>query len=53
MNHTVPVQVLLDIPQRGMAAPSFPEPVRPVRELRFVERLKEQAHHFADQLIGP
>jgi len=35
-------------------APSFsPEPVRIIRELRFVVRLKEQADHFADQLTGP
>jgi hypothetical protein len=36
------------LPQRGMTSSPFPEPVRPVREHRFVVRLKEQADHFAD-----
>ena len=42
---------LLYFPQRGMAASPFPETVRPARESRFVVRLKEQAHHLADELI--
>src|SRR5262249_21347705 len=40
-----------DLPQRGMTPFVSPEPVRPVRELRLVVRLKEQARHFADQLV--
>ena len=42
---------VLDFPQRGMAAPPFPEPMRPARELRLVIRLKQQAHHLADELV--
>ena len=39
---------IIYLPQRGMA-PSFPpEPVRIIRELRLIVRLKEQADHFAD-----
>ena len=53
MNHTVPVQVSLDLPQCGMAAAPFPEPVRLGRELRLVVRLQKQAHHLADELIRP
>src|SRR6266576_2513995 len=44
---------VLDFPERGMAAASFPEPVRPVRKARLVDCLQQEAHHFADQLIGP
>src|SRR5712671_5560709 len=41
------------LPQRGMAPSFSSEPVRIIRELRFVVRLKEQADHFAGQLTGP
>ena len=44
---------LLDLPQRGVAAPPFPEPVRLARELRLVIRLQQQAHHLADELVRP
>ena len=43
----------LHFPQRGVAAPAGPEPVRTVGELRLVVRLQQQAHHFADELIRP
>src|SRR5260221_7510107 len=39
------------LPQRGMAPAPFPEPVRPARKPRLVDRLKNQADHLADQLI--
>jgi hypothetical protein len=39
----------LDFPERGMAAASFPEPVRLVREPRLVDRLQQEADHFADE----
>jgi hypothetical protein len=42
---------ILHIPQHGMAAPPFPEAVRAAREPRLVIRLKEQAHHLADELV--
>jgi hypothetical protein len=42
---------VLRLPQCGVAAPSFPETVRPVRELRLVIRLEKQADHLADQLV--
>ena len=42
---------VVDLPQRGMTPSVPPEPVRAVRELRLVVRLKEQADHFADQLV--
>src|SRR5258706_16404150 len=41
------------LPQRGMAPPPFPEPVRPVREGRLVIRLQQEADHLADELAGP
>ena len=41
------------LPQRGMTPSPFSEPVRPAGEPRFVIRLKEQAHHLADQLVRP
>src|SRR5258705_4755954 len=41
------------LPQRGMAPPPFPEPVRPVREGRLVIRLQQEADHVADELAGP
>jgi hypothetical protein len=44
---------LLDIPQRGMASASFPETVRRAGEARLVDRLQQEADHFADQLIRP
>jgi hypothetical protein len=39
---------IIYLPQRGMAPSFSPEPVRILRELRLVVRLKEQADHFAD-----
>jgi hypothetical protein len=44
---------IVDLPQCGMASAPFPEPVRQVRETWFVVCLKKQAHHFADEFIGP
>ena len=44
---------IADLPQRGVASAAFPEPVGLVREPRLVIRLQEQAHHLADQLVGP
>ena len=44
---------IMYLPQRGMTPSPFPEPVRQVREPWFVVRLKKQAHHFADEFIGP
>ena len=41
------------LPQRGVAPPPFPEPVRPVRERRLVIRLQQEADHLADELSGP
>ena len=41
------------LPQCGVTPAPFPEPVRPVRETWLVVCLKEQAHHFADEFIGP
>src|SRR6266700_1226483 len=41
------------LPQCGVTPSPFPEAVRPVRENRLVIRLQEEAHHFADQFIGP
>src|SRR6476646_8672874 len=41
----------VNFPQRGMAPFLPPEPVRAVRELRFVVRLKEQARDLPDQLV--
>jgi site-specific DNA recombinase len=42
---------LLDFPQRGMTAAPFPETVRPVRELRLVIHLQQEAHYLAGELI--
>ena len=42
---------ILHFPQRGMAAPPFPETMRAARKLRLVVRLQNQAHHLADQLV--
>ena len=36
-----------------MTPSPFPEPVRAAGESRLVIRLKEQAHHLADQLVRP
>src|SRR6266566_6901142 len=41
------------LPQRGMTPSTLAEPVRLVRKPRLVIRLKEQAHHLADQLVRP
>src|SRR5689334_18547645 len=41
----------LDLPERGMAAASFPEPVRQVGEPRLVDRLQQETDHLADELI--
>jgi hypothetical protein len=46
-----PGPCLLDFPERGMTAAPFPETVRPVRELRFVIRLQQEADHFPGELI--
>ena len=42
---------ITDVPQSGMAPASFPEPVRPVRKPRLVDRLQQEADHLADQLV--
>jgi len=39
------------LPQCGMAPSFSPEPVRPVRELRFVVRLKNEAHDLSNELV--
>src|SRR5690349_24970759 len=44
---------LLDFPQRGMTARSFPEPVRPAGKLRFVIRLQPEPHYLTGRLTGP
>ena len=44
---------LADLPQCGVTSASFPESVRPAREPRLVDRLQQEADHFADQLVGP
>src|SRR5580693_9020598 len=44
---------LFDLPQRGMASAALPEPVRPARKARLVDRLQQQADHLADQLLWP
>jgi site-specific DNA recombinase len=41
------------LPQRGVTASAWPEPVGPVGEDRFVVGLQQQAHHFTDQLVRP
>ena len=41
------------LPQRGMAPASLPEPVRPGREHRLVNRPKDQADYLADELVPP
>ena len=48
-----PGPVMRHLPQRGVAAPAGPETMRPVGELRLIIRLKQQAHHLADQLVRP
>ena len=42
---------LLDLPQRGMTAPPFPETMRPARKLRLVIRLQQEPHYFAGELV--
>ena len=44
---------LSHVPQCGMASPAGTETMRKIGELRLVVRLKQQADHFADQLIRP
>ena len=41
------------VPQRGVAAPTWPEPVGMLGKGRFVIRLQQQTHHLADQLVRP
>ena len=41
------------LPQRGVAAPAGAKTVGAVGERRLVLRLKEQAHHFGDELVRP
>src|SRR5215831_9399032 len=52
-NHTVPCQPWEIFSQRGVAPPAGAEPVGPVRELRLVVRLQDQAQHFLQQLVRP
>jgi len=44
---------IMDLPQCGVTSTPFTEPVREVGETWLVVCLKEQAHYFADELIGP
>src|SRR6185312_6173796 len=39
--------------QRGVTAPAGTETMRTAGELRLVVRLKQQAHHLADQFVRP
>src|SRR5689334_14372049 len=41
----------LDLPERGMAAASFPEPVRPIRKARLEDRLQQEADHLTGQFV--